>query len=343
MDELKHSKLSFLKVSGSNYEIGFAIGSHFKEQIITTVKNRKTFLEHAETDRKDPSRIDKMLGLTKDVFPQYMKEMRGIAEGSGLEFREIFIHNAMHMPALANCSTAIFHFSDKTYVAHNEDFDPIMEENIYFLQIEYAPGRSFFAHCYPGVLPGMSNGFNSDGLLITCNFLPDPHKTVGVSRILFGRALFEQPTVKDAIDTINKFTPRTGGASYTITSLKERKVVNVETTGMDSTEIEVTDRFFRANHYISDKFKHHPVHVPDTLIRQEGGQKRIQEVEKTMEGLKQVIWDDSVFLDMEDTDMVYHTNATIFVELTDDIHFKYFRRETRFTEYKEVCLKDLLT
>ena len=66
-------------------------------------------------------------------------------------------------------------------------------------------------------------------------------------------------------------------------------------------------------------------------------------MEKTMEGLKQVIWDDSVFLNMEDTDMVYHTNATIFVELTDDIHFKYFRRETRFTEYKEICLKDLLT
>jgi len=147
---------------------------------------RDLFIKHKSWDAKNPSYIDKMLNLSKQVFPQYVNEIQGLADGAGYEFRELFIHNSMHIPDLANCSTGIIKFSDKIYLAHNEDFNELMGENSYFLYVELEDNKGFFSHCYPGVLPGMSFGFNSEGLMVTCNSLPDPTKSVGVSRILFG-------------------------------------------------------------------------------------------------------------------------------------------------------------
>jgi len=124
--------------------------------------------------------------------------------------------------------------------------------------------------------------------------------------------------------------------------MKEHRVVNVETTGVSSNSIEINNRFFRANHYISEEFKHFPVHVPNTLIRQTRGEKRILEVEQSPDGLLQILWDDSVFLNLKDTDGKYQTNYTIQAEISDDIHLKYYDRNTRHQEYQEIRLSELL-
>lgn len=339
---MEQERLSYFRVSGTNYEIGLKIGKEFEKQINNTLTNRRKFIELKNWDSQDKSRINEMLKLSRKIFPNYIEEMQGLADGAGYEFRDIFIHNSMHLLNLANCSTGIMKLSDKILLAHNEDFDPIMEENRYFIFVEQEENKGFFAHCYPGVIPGMSFGFNSDGLLLTCNFLPDPTKSLGVSRILFGRAILEQSTIQDAIKIIKSFTPRTGGASYTLTSMKEKKVVNVETTGTNSAQIEICDRFFRANHYISKQFKHYPIHCQDTIVRQKGGEKRIQEVEKTLDGVLQVLWDDSVFLSMEDTNYRYQTNCTIQIEVSDDIYLNYYRRNTRNQKYYTIKLSDLI-
>ncbi|NHJ41310.1 MAG: hypothetical protein FK731_14860 [Asgard group archaeon] len=339
---MEQERLPFFRVKGTNYEIGFQIGKEFKKQINNTLTNRAKFIELKNRDSRNKSQINKMLELSKLIFPNYIDEMQGLADGSGYDFRDIFIHNSMHLLDLTNCSTGIMKLLNKIFIAHNEDFDPIMEENRYFLYIEQEKRKGFFAHCYPGVIPGMSFGFNSAGLFVTCNLLPDPSKSLGISRVLFGRAIFEQSSINDALKIINSFSPRTGGASYTLASMNENKVINVETTGTASTHINIIDRFFRANHYISDEFKHYPIHCLDTVVRQKRGDIRIQEEEKSLEGLLRVLWDDSVFLSMEDTNYRYQTNCTIQVEISDDIYLKYFERETRFLKCYTLRLSDII-
>ncbi|NHK31051.1 MAG: hypothetical protein FK730_06840 [Asgard group archaeon] len=338
---MEQLSLPFFRAKGTNYEIGFQIGKEFKKEINNTLTNRDKFIELKNWDSKNKSQINEMLKLSKKVFPNFIDEIQGLADGAGFDFRDIFIHNSMHLLALTNCSTGILKLSDKIFLAHNEDFDPIMEENRYFLFVEQEDKIDFFAHCYPGVIPGMSFGFNISGLLLTCNFLPDPTKSLGISRILFGRAILEQASIQDAIKIIDSYAPRTGGASYTLYSLNEKRVVNVETTGTDSTHIEITDRFFRANHYISEQFKHNPIHCQDTIIRQKGGDERIQKVEKTLAGILQVLWDNSVFLSMEDTNNRYQTNCTIQIEISDDIYLNYYQRNTRNQKYYSIKLSDL--
>jgi predicted choloylglycine hydrolase len=338
---MEQLKLPYFHVKGSNYEIGFQIGKEFKNKITNTITNRDKFFDLKKWDTSDNSRINVMLKLSKKIFPDFIEEMQGIADGAGYDFRDIFIHNSMHLLDLANCSTGVFKLPNKILIAHNEDFDPIMEKNRYFLFVEQENKTSFFAHSYPGVIPGMSFGFNSAGLLMTCNFLPDPTKSLGISRILFGRSILEQSSIKKGLKIIDSFNPRTGGASYTLASLKENKVINVETTGLESTIIEISDRFFRANHYISKEFQDFPIHCKDTLVRQKGGDKKILEVEKTIDGILDVLWDETVFLDMKDTNNRYQTNCTIQLEISDDIYMKYYRRDTRYEKYFSIKLSDL--
>jgi len=79
--------LPFLRVSGTNYEIGFQVGQHFRDRIKNTLDNLPTFKENKEWDEKNPERLNKVKKISETYFPQYMEELQGYAEGSGIVFR----------------------------------------------------------------------------------------------------------------------------------------------------------------------------------------------------------------------------------------------------------------
>ncbi len=312
--------LPFLKVNGTNYEIGYKIGKHFKERIKDTLNNLPVFKANKEWDEKNPERLEKVKQLSEKYFPQYMEELNGYADGSGIEFRDIFVHNCYHMPRAENCTTGIFKFENKTLIAHNEDWYPILGENAYFLHEELENGTSFFVYSYPGILPGMSFGFNSHGIFFCCNGLTDPTKSIGVLRIFFGRNVFEQNTIERALLAAQRYTPRSGGANYNMVSMRTNLAVNLETTGNDAYRTDITDRFFHTNHYISDGFgpKNFPALGIKTVSRLEGGLRLLHKVEKNANGLLQILSDDSVFLTLQETENQVQTNCTALVEIIKD-------------------------
>jgi predicted choloylglycine hydrolase len=336
----------FLRVKGTNYEIGFQIGKQFEDRIKDTLDKLPIFKLNKEWDEKHPENIEKVQELSEKYFPKYMEELKGYAEGSDTDFQDIFILNYFHMPRVANCSTGIFKFETNTLVAHNEDAHPILGENAYFLYQELENGTSFFVYSYPGILPGMSFGFNSHGIFYCCNSLPDPTKSVGISRIFLGRDIFEQKTMEDALLAAQRYTPRTGGANYNIISLKTNKAVNLETTGNASYSTDITDRFFHTNHYISEGFG--PMNIPIkegsvSKERLDGGLKLLYNVEKNEEGLLRILSDDSVFLTLQDTKNLFQTNCTVLVNVIkgQDIDLKFFPATQEKKEYQRFKLSVL--
>ncbi|MFX1593114.1 MAG: C45 family autoproteolytic acyltransferase/hydrolase, partial [Promethearchaeota archaeon] len=284
--------LPVLRVSGTNYEIGFQVGQHFKERIKNALDNFPIFKVNKSWDEKNPERLEKVKQISEKFFPQYMEELRGYAEGAGIKFHDIFIHNYSHMPRADNCSTGIFKFKNKTLIAHNEDASPSLGENAYFLFEKLKNGPSFLAYSYPGILPGRAFGFNSNGIFFCCNALPDPTKSVGLSRIFFERNIFEQKTIKSSLLAAQRYTPRSGGASYNIVSSKKNTAVNLETTGNASYRTDIVDRFFHTNHYISEGFgpKNFPIREGSlSKERLECGQRLLYNVKKNTEGLLQIL------------------------------------------------------
>ncbi len=338
---MSNNEIPHLKVSGNPYDIGFQIGEHFKRNMLAILEEFKTYKIHKKRYLEKRYHIQQMLSESKKLSSDIIEEIEGMAEGSNIEFLDLFIHNCMHLPYWSNCSTSILKQNDTIYIVHNEDAHPLLEKYAYFVFVkpEKPDFMSFFSHCYPGIVPGMSYGFNMAGIVQTCNSLPDPTKSVGIPRMFVGRTIYENArTISDAIDIIDNLKPRSGGANYNLASMNEKRVVSIETTGTDYAVIPIRERFFRANHYISEKFKHHPAASDHTLTRQSRGSELLPKVNQSTE-LLGMMWDNSIFLTMEGTNNDCQTNSTLMFKITDQIiHLK--KHDGKKHIYSHVELSD---
>lgn len=336
----------FLRVSGDNFEMGYQIGVHFKAQIRDTLHNFPVFYRNRDRSLQNSRTYDTVLGATQKLFPQYVEELRGYAEGAQVSFQDIFIQNCMHVYGYEGCSTGIFTFDEHTTVVQNEDWWPILGKNAYFLVQDLEDGTSFFVYAYPGILPGMSFGFNSHGLFFCCNGLTDPTLLFGPSRLMFGRSMFEQSTLEDLLRAAVQHSPRSGGANYNIVAMSNNQVVNLETTRSSHFQTRVTDRFFHTNHYVSEKFRDHFTasdRILCTISRYEGGTRILDQVPKTTSGLRSILWDDSVFLTGAETHTGELTLATAVVEISqnDDIQLRFHPGVRDPTQYQDYSYRGL--
>jgi len=76
------SFLPILRVSGTNYEIGFEIGRKFKERI---GKSSQRIELLREVDGMNPRWFDGLHEAAKKFLPRYMDEILGIAEGCDMD------------------------------------------------------------------------------------------------------------------------------------------------------------------------------------------------------------------------------------------------------------------
>jgi len=128
------------------------------------------------------------------VFPEYVDEIRGLAEGSGTDFTLLFALNILNELAgemklnqtvpvpMVNKGCTDYHLmlpsagtsdEDGEVVVqawgHNEDGEPasIERETTYLVASNITtpgqPSRTYLAFTYPGRLSGWAWGFNGDG------------------------------------------------------------------------------------------------------------------------------------------------------------------------------------
>ncbi len=326
---MTENTIPYLEVMGTPSQIGYKIGKAFKTNIVNILAEFSDFRKHKAVYSQKKNLIEEMLKISRKICPSIIDEIEGMADGAQVNFDDIFIHNCMHMPHWASCSTSIMRNNETILIAHNEDAHPLLEKYSCLVLVRPDNSIPFFSHCYPGVIPGMSYGFNLAGIVQTCNSLPDPIKSVGLPRMFIGRTIYEKAhTIEEAIGIIHKMQPRSGGASYSLGSQSELNIVNIETTGTDYSVIPIRRHFFRANHYISDKFVKHPAASKHTLTRQERGDVILPSVKVSSE-LLDVMWDNSIYLTMESTNNECQTNSTLIFEISADniILKKYDKKE----------------
>ena len=84
---IQNSKIQFppfLRVSGINYNMGYEIGRTFKDRIKDTLDNFHVFKKNKEFSQQNTSILAEVKQLSEKYFPQYMEELRGYADGSGI-------------------------------------------------------------------------------------------------------------------------------------------------------------------------------------------------------------------------------------------------------------------
>ena len=256
------------KVSGGHWEVGRDIGRLFGPAIHRLFDNYGFLQEQLLPFLNSPTgqRIYRSyLDVHRKIFPQYMKELEGMAEGSGRPFEEIFAVNlrgeiagliasdlqeASHSdPAVQGCTDCLVLTPQAALIGHNEDGSPAGYNNMYVVHVAVDDSATFSAFCYPGFLPGNAFGFNEFGILHSINHVaPQPVK-IGLARHFIARSLLEAASLEEAVRRVT-IPDRAAGFNYNIGSLAERRILSVEVSPEHHHVTEVSGHYLHTNHYL---------------------------------------------------------------------------------------------
>lgn len=210
-DKNEGRKLPILHVSGSHREIGRHIGEEFAKQVKHSLENAHQLLDDAYEYIQlnwEGARIQarKYIPFAEERYPQYVQEMIGIAEGSNVAIDDISVLNAMEavtMDALhlTKCTSIAVNQSrtanEHVLIAHNEDWIPEDEPDVYLIHAHPDDEPAFLAMTYGGLLPNI--GFNAAGIAQCCDSVYPSDCRIGIPRLIVSRAVLGARTPAEAI------------------------------------------------------------------------------------------------------------------------------------------------
>lgn len=246
------TRLRRLSIKGSPRELGRQYGQAFAADIRRNV----LAIDPDEILARRGRLIQHALKSTQKYFPQYIEEIRGIAEGAEMTFLNVFVFNCPEIRGkFRGCSSIAIRNGQTLALAHNEDGDQAHSFNDVAL-IEFKTNQSsVVALTYLGELPGNAFGWNDHGLFFTINdLLPAKIALNQVPRHFVARAVSEQQSVEAAVELLRSAYDASG-FHYFIGSTTEKKVVSVETAVDKVSVLPIEGIAFHTNHYIHPEFK----------------------------------------------------------------------------------------
>ena len=260
-------RIPFLEASGTTYEVGLKLGE-FSQAVLGRFIDSPAAVADREKIKAEPRILSRSLRAAADRYPQYMDEMRGIADGAGRSLQDIFIFNWRPRPRGAarsdrsdssdrsdasahreSCTTLIVPAEYGVLLAHNEDWFTGAND-VFLARLRYEGGFDGIAICYHGFLPGLSASLNQYGLAQSLNNLISSDCGAGVALALIDRAALDATSVDEAI----KIVTQAGRAdSENFNFAQRRRAVYVELSARDFALVEVTKPAAHTNHYVAER------------------------------------------------------------------------------------------
>src|SRR5689334_21085157 len=201
----------FLRVSGSHREIGRQIGEGFRKAVRHSVENARQLLADAYEELEltwEGAQVQarKHMPFAQERYPQYVDEMTGIAEGANVRFDDIAALNAMeavtmdalHLVSCTSMAVNEAHTADgHMLLAHNEDWLPQDEDDVYVVHARPDDEPPFLAMSYGGLLPNI--GFNAHGIAQLIDSVHPEDSRIGIPRLVVARAVLAASSPSDAL------------------------------------------------------------------------------------------------------------------------------------------------
>jgi isopenicillin-N N-acyltransferase-like protein len=198
----------------------------------------------------------KYIPFAQERYPQYVEEVIGIAEGAGAEFDDLAVLNVMEavtMDALhlTKCTTMAVngeHTADgHVLVAHNEDWMPEDEVDVYLLHVTPDDEPPFLAMTYGGLLPNI--GFNTYGIAQCCDSVYPNDSRIGIPRVFASRAVLAARTPAEALGSM-LVTHRAAGYNHLLAH-ESGELYNVEVSARRFAILYAEDGYLaHTNHYL---------------------------------------------------------------------------------------------
>jgi isopenicillin-N N-acyltransferase-like protein len=271
-----------IRVAGGPVERGRQYGEQAKERVLRSVAAYAEVFEHYTgwdwaTVRREAARFEAPIA---DFRPDYLAEMRGIAEGAGLDLLDVLAINVRTEVMFAaearkatggdgrpgrlpgECSAFAVAAPPgrpgPTLTGQNWDWLPHASDTVVVLEARQDEGPDFVTVVEAGLLA--KTGMNSAGLGVVTNALvtADDTGAPGLPYHLMLRAILDSATVSDALTALQEGF-RSSSANYLITH-ESGVAVDVEAAPGDFSRLYFifpdpgNGVLLHTNHFVADRF-----------------------------------------------------------------------------------------
>ncbi len=262
-----HSEpIPMVKVAGSHREIGRQIGEAFRGKIVHSVENARNLLAEAYEQLEltwdgAKSQSRKYLPFAEERYPQYVDEIRGMAEGANVEFQDLVTLNtmeavttdALHLTRCTSMAVNETRTADgHVLAAHNEDWVPEDEDDVYIIHARPDDEPPFLAMNYGGLLPNI--GFNAAGMAQLIDSVYPNDARIGIPRLVVGRAVLAAS--KPDIAIRRAIVPHRAAGYNHIIIHESGEIYSVEASALQFDMLYAHDGYMtHTNHYLTDQMR----------------------------------------------------------------------------------------
>jgi isopenicillin-N N-acyltransferase-like protein len=266
----------FFKVSGTHREVGQQIGECLKPQLQRIASWMRSSLPPGVTWEDMLIKGQLCLTHSRSVYPQYVEELEGIAEGADLPFEEMFLSLCEELwesaawpgvsppltqiaamltgtsPLLRGCTDLAARgeatVDGSTLIAHTNDTSPEAEAYLAILQVQAGDEPEFLGVTIGGL--GFSAGFNAAGISMTGNAVSCRDIRPGVPRLLMARAILGATWLGQAINAC--LIPLRASNYNNVIADANGEVYSMEGSATDCEPIYIEHNILaHSNHYVS--------------------------------------------------------------------------------------------
>jgi isopenicillin-N N-acyltransferase-like protein len=244
-----------IEVRGSHREVGRQIGESMRPTLQRMLPRLREDLVTGVTWEDMLQQGRTYLTHSRAVYPQYVEELEGIAEGADLPFEELFLEMCEELweaAAWRGCTDMVARgratADGATLVAHSNDLSPETEEELVILKVQAGDEPEFLGISVGGA--GYSAGFNAAGISMTGNQVSCNDIRPGVPRLLIVRAILAARRLEEALNAC--LLPQRASNYNNVVADAYGEVYSMEGSATDCEPIYIDgDILAHANHYVS--------------------------------------------------------------------------------------------
>lgn len=273
--KLQENMVPVVYTGGSHYEMGRQIGEEQRDKVVKMLVSYRQMLASAEEELGlDWDRAilhsRKYQPFIEEFLPQYLDEVRGIADGAGVDFDDLLVLNsiealtsdALHLKCTSIAAAGEVTADGTVLIGHNEDWLPEDQELQFLVHAVPDDEPPFLAMTYGGLLPNI--GFNAAGIAQACDSVYPNDARLGVPRIFVSRKVLSAQTISDAIRA-TLLRRRAAGYNHLIAD-SHGEIYNVEVSATAFDAIYAQEGYaVHCNNYLSPLMLEYEDHTEDLI------------------------------------------------------------------------------
>jgi isopenicillin-N N-acyltransferase-like protein len=256
---MPNKPLPLIEARGTHREVGRQIGAQCKERIQSMLKTLRNELPSGVTWEAMLDQGKVYLAHSRAVYPHYIEELEGIAEGAEVPFEEVFLticeelwesfawHGCTDMAARGKATA-----DGSTLVAHTNDLLPKTESMLVLLKVQAGSEPEYLGVSVGGI--AISAGYNAAKISLTGNQLDSNDVRPGVPRLLVVRAILGSKTLSEAMT--HCLLPTRASSYNNVLADGSGEVYSMEGSATDLEAIYISDDVMaHANHYVTPSMR----------------------------------------------------------------------------------------